>query len=115
MERHLAASFGRMLTTCSPACLISIREARSTEAGNTARSRSSSRPPGKTLSTSRVAPMTGDTARVEKYKQLRREIATAFNRELWVADKGLRFEFASGPNGFNVYREINLLGKESAK
>jgi len=24
----------------------------------------------------------------------------------------VRLEFQSGPNGFNVYREINLLGKE---
>ena len=38
---------------------------------------------------SRVAEMTGDTARVEKYAKLRGEIAAAFNRELWVADKGL--------------------------
>jgi len=38
---------------------------------------------------SRVAALTGDTARVQKYAQLRGEIATAFNRELWVADKGL--------------------------
>ena len=38
---------------------------------------------------SRVAGMTGDTARVAKYAQLRREIAAAFNRELWVAGKGL--------------------------
>ena len=38
---------------------------------------------------SRVAALTGDTARVEKYNKLRGEIATAFNRELWVADKGL--------------------------
>jgi hypothetical protein len=37
---------------------------------------------------SRVAALTGDTARVQKYTQLRGEIATAFNRELWVADKG---------------------------
>jgi hypothetical protein len=33
---------------------------------------------------SRVAEMTGDAARVAKYAKLRREIATAFNRELWV-------------------------------
>ena len=33
--------------------------------------------------------MTGDTARVAKYARLRGEIAAAFNRELWVADKGL--------------------------
>ena len=38
---------------------------------------------------SRVAALTGDTARVEKYAQLRREIAEAFNRELWVTEKGL--------------------------
>lgn len=37
----------------------------------------------------RVAALTGDTARVEKYKQLRAEVAEAFNRELWVADKNL--------------------------
>jgi hypothetical protein len=38
---------------------------------------------------SRVAAMAGDSARVEKYTKLRKEIAEAFNRELWVADKGL--------------------------
>ena len=38
---------------------------------------------------SRVASLTGDTARVGKYAKLRGEIFTAFNRELWVADKGL--------------------------
>jgi hypothetical protein len=38
---------------------------------------------------SRVAALTGDTARVAKYTQLRAQIAEAFNRELWVADKGL--------------------------
>jgi len=38
---------------------------------------------------SRVAALTGDTARVEKYTQLRRELATAFNRELWNEQKGL--------------------------
>jgi alpha-L-rhamnosidase len=38
---------------------------------------------------SRVAELTGDKARVEKYARLRGEIATAFNRELWVPDKGL--------------------------
>lgn len=38
---------------------------------------------------SRVAALQGDTARVEKYARWRREIAGAFNRELWVADKGL--------------------------
>jgi len=37
----------------------------------------------------RVAALTGDTARVEKYNRLRAEIAGAFNRELWVPDKGL--------------------------
>jgi len=36
-----------------------------------------------------VAELTGDTARVAKYAQLRSDLATAFNRELWVADKGL--------------------------
>jgi hypothetical protein len=38
---------------------------------------------------SRVAELNGDTARVKKYARLREEIAVAFNRELWVADKGL--------------------------
>lgn len=38
---------------------------------------------------SRVAALTGDSARVAKYAQLRGEIAQAFNRELWVADQGL--------------------------
>ncbi|MEI7535323.1 MAG: alpha-L-rhamnosidase C-terminal domain-containing protein [Verrucomicrobiae bacterium] len=38
---------------------------------------------------SRVAALTGDTERVEKYKKLRGDITAAFNRELWVADKGL--------------------------
>ena len=38
---------------------------------------------------SRVAAMAGDSARVKKYAKLRQEIAEAFNRELWVADKGL--------------------------
>lgn len=38
---------------------------------------------------SRVAALTGDTARVGKYAKLRAETFTAFNRELWVADKGL--------------------------
>ena len=37
----------------------------------------------------RVAALMGDTARVEKYEKLRGEITVAFNRELWVADKGL--------------------------
>ena len=38
---------------------------------------------------SRVAVLMGDAARVQQYAQRRQEIATAFNRELWVADKGL--------------------------
>jgi alpha-L-rhamnosidase len=38
---------------------------------------------------SQVAKLTGDTARVRKYSELRGEIAEAFNRELWAADKGL--------------------------
>ena len=38
---------------------------------------------------SRVAALMGDTARVEKYAQRRQEIATAFNRELWVGENGL--------------------------
>ena len=38
---------------------------------------------------SRVAALTGDVARVEQYKQLRAEIAVAFNRELWVGDQAL--------------------------
>ena len=38
---------------------------------------------------SRVAGMLGDGERVKKYALLRREIAEAFNRELWVAEKGL--------------------------
>jgi hypothetical protein len=38
---------------------------------------------------SRVAEMMGDTARVESYARLRREAVEAFNRELWVADRGL--------------------------
>jgi len=38
---------------------------------------------------SQVAELTGDSARVAKYTQLRSDLATAFNRELWVADKGL--------------------------
>ena len=37
----------------------------------------------------RVAALTGDPARVKKYKKLRADIAEAFNRELWVAEKGL--------------------------
>jgi len=38
---------------------------------------------------SRVAKMTGHKARVQDYARLRRETAQAFNRELWVADKGI--------------------------
>ncbi len=38
---------------------------------------------------SRVADLTGDTARAAKYARLQGEIAAAFNRELWVAGKGL--------------------------
>jgi alpha-L-rhamnosidase len=38
---------------------------------------------------SRVARIMGDTARVAKYRGLRTEIAAAFNRELWVPEKGL--------------------------
>ena len=38
---------------------------------------------------SRVADLTGEPARIEKYKQQRAALAAAFNRELWVADKGL--------------------------
>ena len=38
---------------------------------------------------SRVAELTGDTARVRKYSELRGEIADAFNRELWVMGNGL--------------------------
>jgi alpha-L-rhamnosidase len=38
---------------------------------------------------SRVAALTGDSARVKKYAALRGEIARAFNRELWVAGKGI--------------------------
>jgi len=37
----------------------------------------------------RMAAMAGDSARVEKYAKLRAELAAAFNRELWVANKGL--------------------------
>ena len=37
---------------------------------------------------SRVAALTGETARVEKYAALRKEIANAFNHELWVGDQG---------------------------
>jgi len=38
---------------------------------------------------SRVAALMGDTARVETYAQRRREIAVAFQRELWAPDQGL--------------------------
>jgi alpha-L-rhamnosidase len=38
---------------------------------------------------SRVATLTRDKARVEKYARLRREVANAFKRELWNAEKGL--------------------------
>ena len=38
---------------------------------------------------SRVAALQGDTARVAKYARLRQETAAAFNRELWVGEKGL--------------------------
>ena len=38
---------------------------------------------------SRVAELMDDTARVQRYALLRREIKAAFNRELWVAEKGL--------------------------
>ena len=38
---------------------------------------------------SRVAASMGDRGRVAKYANLRREIAEAFNRELWVPGKGL--------------------------
>ncbi|HUZ07841.1 MAG TPA: alpha-L-rhamnosidase C-terminal domain-containing protein, partial [Candidatus Paceibacterota bacterium] len=38
---------------------------------------------------SRVARLMDDPARAGKYEQLRREVFKAFNRELWVADKGL--------------------------
>ena len=38
---------------------------------------------------SRVAALTGDKARVAKYAQLRRQIAIAFNRELWNPQMGL--------------------------
>ncbi len=37
----------------------------------------------------RVASLTGDSARVEKYKTLRNEVSVAFNRELWNPTKGL--------------------------
>jgi hypothetical protein len=38
---------------------------------------------------SRIATLTGDKARVEKYARLRQEVADAFNRELWNSEKGL--------------------------
>jgi len=38
---------------------------------------------------SQIAQLTDDTARVKKYSELRGEVAEAFNRELWVAGKGL--------------------------
>ncbi len=38
---------------------------------------------------SRVAALTGDNARVKNYAQLRQEVSTAFNRELWNPEKGL--------------------------
>jgi len=37
----------------------------------------------------RVAALSGDTARWEKYQTLRGDTVRAFNRELWVADRGL--------------------------
>ena len=37
----------------------------------------------------RIAAMMGESARVAQYAQRRQEIAAAFNRELWVAAKGL--------------------------
>lgn len=37
----------------------------------------------------RVAALAGDAVRVEKYHRLRDETARAFNRELWVPDRGL--------------------------
>ncbi len=37
----------------------------------------------------RVAAITGDQARVAHYDQLRHEVLAAFNRELWVPDRGL--------------------------
>jgi hypothetical protein len=54
---------------------------------------------------SRVARLTGDKARVEKYARLRREVAAAFNRELWVADKqlyrdGKPFQTSVKPNAW---------------
>lgn len=38
---------------------------------------------------SRIATLMNDKIRVEKYAQLRREVAPAFNRELWNPEKGL--------------------------
>lgn len=38
---------------------------------------------------SRVAELTGDSASVEKYTQLRHEIKAAYNRELWSPEQGL--------------------------
>jgi len=38
---------------------------------------------------SRIATLMGDKARVEKYAQLRQQIADAFNKELWNPEKGL--------------------------
>jgi hypothetical protein len=38
---------------------------------------------------SRIAALTGDTARVAKYAELRQQLAVAFNRELWNPEKGL--------------------------
>jgi hypothetical protein len=37
----------------------------------------------------RIAELMGDKARAEQYSQLRGEIKTAFNRELWIQEKGL--------------------------
>lgn len=37
----------------------------------------------------RVAERTKDTGRTERYKQLRQQLAVAFERELWVPEKGL--------------------------
>ena len=41
------------------------------------------------LMAARVAALQGDAARVAKYAQLRKDIAVAFNRELWNEQKGL--------------------------
>ena len=38
---------------------------------------------------SRIATLTGDPSRLEHYARLRREVAEAFNRELWNPQKGL--------------------------